>query len=241
MKKVSSLSFFFPAFNEEANVESLVRDAQLLLPEIAHDWEIIPVNDGSKDETGSILTRLAAEDPDHVHPVNHEVNLGYGRAVISGYANARYDFILFTDGDRQFDLQELPLFIEKLNAGDLIIGFRKNRRDPFRRKLYGFLWGTLVKKLFRLKVRDVNCAFKLVKRTVIDTVKLSSGGAMISTELLAKARNGGFCVVEVGVTHFSRTAGKSTGANWMVIARAFKELFSLYAELRRNRKSIPQR
>ena len=113
MRKVSSLSFFFPAFNEEANVESLVRKAQRLLPEVALVWEIIPVNDGSKDGTGTVLTRLAAEDPEHVRPVHHEVNRGYGGAVISGYENARYDLIFFTDGDRQFDLRELPLLIEK--------------------------------------------------------------------------------------------------------------------------------
>jgi glycosyltransferase involved in cell wall biosynthesis len=230
--KVSSLSFFFPAFNEEATVESLVRKAQRLLPEMAHAWEIIPVNDGSKDETGTILSRLAAEDSEHVHPVHHEVNRGYGGAVISGFANARYDLIFFTDGDQQFDLGELPLFIEKADDGDIILGFRKSRRDPLTRMLYGFMWGTLVRMLFGFKARDVNCAFKLVKRSVMDKVKLSSMGAVISTELLAKAHKEGFRFVEVGVTHYPRTAGKPTGANGKVILRAFKELFSLYKKLK---------
>ena len=232
MVKVSSLSFFFPAFNEEANVESLLRKAQRLLPEIAHDWEIIPVNDGSTDGTGSIFTRFAAEDPVHIRPVHHKTNLGYGGAVISGLKNARHDLIFYTDGDLQFDLEELPLLIEKADEGDVILGFRKNRRDPLKRTLYAFMWGILVRMLFGFKARDVNCAFKLIKRNVIDRVKLSSSGAVISTELLAKANRKGFRFVEMGVTHYPRTAGRPTGANWHVIVRAFKELFKLYKELK---------
>jgi glycosyltransferase involved in cell wall biosynthesis len=232
VEKVSSLSFFFPVFNEEANVESIVRKAQRLLPGLARAWEIIPVNDGSTDGTGAILTRLAAEDPGHVHPVHHEVNQGYGGAVISGYGNARFDLIFFTDGDQQFDLRELPLLIEKIDKSDLVLGFRKSRRDPLTRRLYGFMWGALVRTLFGFKARDVNCAFKLVKRTVMDRVKLSSRGAVISTELLAKAHKEGFRFVEVGVTHYPRTAGRQTGANLKVIVQAFKELFSLYKKLK---------
>jgi glycosyltransferase involved in cell wall biosynthesis len=229
--KVASLSFFFPALNEESHVESLVRKAQQLLPGLAHTWEIIPVNDGSRDGTRAILTRLAAEDPGHVHPVHHEANRGYGGAVISGYEHARHDLIFFTDGDRQFDLEELTLLIDRLDKGDLIIGFRKHRRDPLARRLNGCMWGILVNTLFGLKVRDVNCAFKLVKRAVMDKVKLSSMGAMVSAELLAKAHKEGFRVVQVGVTHYPRTAGRPTGANWKVVVRAFGELFKMYREI----------
>ncbi|MBN2188034.1 MAG: glycosyltransferase family 2 protein [Chitinispirillaceae bacterium] len=232
MEKVSSLSFFFPAFNEEASVESLLLKARKLLPELACAWEIIPVNDGSSDGTGAIFARFAAEDPEHVHPVHHEANRGYGGALISGFANARYDLVFFTDGDQQFNLGELPLLIEKTDEGDLILGFRKNRRDPLVRRLNAFMWGTLVRMLFGFKARDVNCAFKLVKRPVMDKVKLSSMGAVISTELLAKARKEGFRFVEVGVTHYPRTAGKPTGANGKVILRALKELFALYKRLK---------
>jgi glycosyltransferase involved in cell wall biosynthesis len=232
MGKVASLSFFFPAFNEEANVESLVRKAQRLLPGFAHTWEIIPVNDGSRDGTRAILSRLADEDPGHVHPVHHEANRGYGGAVISGYEHARHDLVFFTDGDNQFNLGELPLLFDSLDKGDLIIGFRKHRRDPLARRLNGLMWGTLVNALFGLKVRDVNCAFKLVKRAVIDKVKLSSMGAMVSAELLAKAHKEGFRVVEAGVTHYPRTAGRPTGAKGKVIIKAFGELLTLYRELK---------
>lgn len=231
MPKVSSLSVFFPCYNEEANVENMVRKSQGILPEIADRWEIIPVNDGSKDKTGEIIDRLAKEDP-HVHPVHHEKNKGYGGAVVSGYNAAKYDFVFFTDGDLQFDLREITLLIEKLDEWDLILGYRKNRQDPWNRKLNAFMWGSLVKFLFGFQVRDVDCAFKLIKRKVIDKVQLSAGGAMVSTELLARANKAGFRFVEVGVTHYPRVAGTQTGANLKVILRAFRELFKLYGKIK---------
>ncbi len=235
MPKVSSLSVFFPCYNEEANVENMVRKAQGILPEVAEQWEIIPVNDGSKDRTGEIIDRLAQEDP-RVHPVHHEKNKGYGGAVISGYNAAKCDYVFFTDGDLQFDLREITLLIEKLDEGDLILGYRKNRRDPWHRKLNAFMWGSLVKFLFGFQVRDVDCAFKLIKRRVIDKVQLSAGGAMVSTELLARANKAGFRFVEVGVTHYPRVAGAQTGANLKVILRAFSELFKLYGKIKNQPK-----
>jgi glycosyltransferase involved in cell wall biosynthesis len=231
MPKVSYLSVFFPCYNEEANVERMVNTAQQVLPELAEKWEIIPVNDGSKDRTWEIIERLAKADP-NVHPVNHEKNQGYGGAVISGYNASKGELVFFTDGDLQFDLRELTLLIEKLDEGDLILGYRKNRRDPWHRKLNAFMWGSLVKFLFGFKVRDVDCAFKMIKRKVVDKVKLSAGGAMVSTELLARANRAGFRFVEVGVTHYPRTAGTQTGAKLSVILKAFKELFKLYGKIK---------
>ncbi|HVM33367.1 MAG TPA: glycosyltransferase family 2 protein, partial [bacterium] len=215
---------------EEANVENMVKAAQAVLPEVAEKWEIIPVNDGSKDKTGEIIDRLAKEDP-HVKPVHHEKNRGYGGAVISGLKASTLDLIFFTDGDLQFDLREITLLLERLDEGDLILGYRKNRRDPFHRKLNAFLWGSLVKFLFGFKVRDVDCAFKLIKRKVLDKIEVTAGGAMVSTELLARAHKAGFKFVEVGVTHLPRQAGTQTGANLKVILRAFKELFKLYGRI----------
>ncbi|HUO58140.1 MAG TPA: glycosyltransferase family 2 protein [bacterium] len=235
MPKLSYLSVFFPAYNEEANVENMVRTAQRILPEVAERWEIIPVNDGSKDRTAEIIDRLAKEDP-NVHPVHHEKNKGYGGAVISGYNASKGDFVFFTDGDLQFDLREITLLIEKIDEGDLILGYRKNRRDPFMRKMNAFMWGTLVKFLFGFQVRDVDCAFKLMKRKVLDKVKLSAGGAMVSTELLARSNRAGFRFVEVGVTHYPRVAGQQTGANLKVILRAFRELFKLYGNIKNQPK-----
>jgi glycosyltransferase involved in cell wall biosynthesis len=210
----------------------MVQTSQKVLPELADRWEIIPVNDGSKDKTGEIIDRLAKADP-NVRPVHHEKNKGYGGAVISGYNAAKGDFVFFTDGDLQFDLRELTLLIEKLDEGDLVLGYRKNRRDPLQRKLNAFMWGSLVKSLFHFKVRDVDCAFKLIKRRVIDKVKLSAEGALVSTELLARANKAGFRFVEVGVTHYPRTAGTQTGAKLSVILKAFRELFKLYGRIKR--------
>jgi glycosyltransferase involved in cell wall biosynthesis len=233
--KVPSLSVFFPAYNEEANVEKMIRQAQKVLPEVAESWEIIPVNDGSKDRTGEIVDRLAKEDS-HVRPVHHERNKGYGGAVISGYNASKLDLVFFTDGDLQFDLREITLLIEKIDEGDLILGYRRDRRDPWHRKLNAYLWGSLVKMLFGFHVRDVDCAFKMIKRKVIDKIQLTAGGAMVSTELLARANRAGFRFVEVGVHHYPRTAGAQTGAKLSVILRAFKELFKLYGKIQAQAK-----
>ena len=235
MPKLSSISVFFPCYNEEANVEAMVHKCQSILPEVAEKWEIIPVNDGSKDKTGEIIDRLAKEDP-NVRPVHHAKNQGYGGAVISGYNASRYDYLFFTDGDLQFDLREITLLIDKVDEGDLILGYRKNRRDPAMRKLNAFMWGSLVKFLFGFQVRDVDCAFKLIKRKVVDKVRLSAGGAMVSTELLARSNRAGFRFAEVGVTHYPRMAGQQTGANLKVILRAFRELFKLYGNIKNQPK-----
>jgi len=235
MPKLSSLSLFFPAYNEEANVENLIRLAQQVLPGVAEEWEIIPVNDGSKDRTGEIINRLAGEDP-RVRPVHHEKNQGYGGAVRSGYTAARYDYVFFTDGDLQFDLREITLLTAKIDEGDLVLGYRKNRRDPAMRKINAWMWGTLVKFLFAFQARDVDCAFKLIKRKVINKVHLSADGAMVSTELLAGASRAGFRFVEVAVTHYPRVAGTQTGASLKVILRAFKELFKLYHKIKNQPK-----
>ncbi len=231
MPKLPSLSLFFPAYNEEPNLERMVRSAQKILPEVAREWEIIPVNDGSRDKTGEIADRLAAEDP-HVKPVHHETNKGYGGAVASGFKAARYEYIFFTDGDLQFDLREITRLIEKADEADLMLGYRVNRKDPWHRKLNAFCWGTLVKLLFGFRVRDVDCAFKMIKRRVLDKIELTSSGAMISTELLARSHKAGFRFTEVGVTHYPRSAGTQTGAKLSVILRAFQELFKLYGKLK---------
>jgi len=229
--KVPSLSLFFPAYNEEANIENMILEAQKVLPQVADKWEIIPVNDGSKDRTREIIDALAKKDT-HIHPVHHEVNQGYGGAVISGYNDSKYDLVFFTDGDLQFDLWEIRLLLDKLDEGDLILGYRMNRQDPWPRKVNAFLWGSLVKFLFGFKVRDVDCAFKMMKRKVVDKVPLTAGGAMVSTELLARAHKAGFTFAEVGVTHYPRKAGTQTGAKLSVILRAFKELFKLYWKIK---------
>jgi glycosyltransferase involved in cell wall biosynthesis len=229
MERVNSLSFFFPAYNEEATVESMIREGCRILPVLASQWEIIPVNDGSSDGTGVIIDRLAMIDS-RIHPVHHKMNKGYGGALISGFSAARYDWVFFTDGDRQFDLQELSLLLDKTNEADLVLGYRRHRSDPVHRRINAFLWGLLVSLLFRVKVRDVNCAFKLIRRDVLKGIDLTASGAAISTELLIKVHRAGFRFLEVEVSHYPRLSGMPTGAKLSVILRAFQELFRIYRE-----------
>jgi len=229
--RVDTLSFFFPAYNEEASVGAMIEDACRILPDLALEWEVIPVNDGSRDGTGAVMERFAAMDP-HIRPAHHETNRGYGSALITGFRAARYDWIFFTDGDRQFALQELSLLLEKKDEADLVLGYRRHRSDPVCRKINAFMWGALVSFLFGLKVRDLDCAFKLIKRQVLDGMELTASGAFISTELLVKAHRAGFRFAEVGVSHYPRVAGVPTGAQFRVILRAFQELFRLYGALK---------
>ena len=231
MDRLPSLSIFFPCYNEEANVERVVRAALTAAPNLADRFEIIVVDDGSRDRTGDIADRLAAEIP-QVRAVHNRPNLGYGGAVARGLRAARLEWVFFTDGDGQFDISELPKLIALLDRCDFAVGYRARRADPWLRRLNGYCWGVLVRLLFGLKVRDIDCAFKLLPKSLIDAVELRSGGAMISTELLAKAKNRGLRIAETPVGHYPRTAGQQTGASFKVVLRAFGELFKLRRHIR---------
>ena len=226
MKRLPSLSIFFPCYNEEANVERVTRAAVASAAEFADAFEVIIVNDGSKDRTGEIADRLAAEIP-QVRAVHNRPNRGYGGAVERGLTEARLEWIFFTDGDGQFDIGELPKLIDLLDRGDFAVGYRIKRADPFIRVVNAACWGRLVRLLFGLEVRDIDCAFKLLPKSLIDNIELHSEGALISTELLAKAASRGLRIVETGVNHYPRTAGQQTGASPKVILKAFYELFRL--------------
>jgi len=230
MEKIN-LSVFFPAYNEERNVERMVEALERVLPQVAEDFEIIIVNDGSMDKTGEIADRLVKEDP-KVRVVHHERNLGYGAAIRSGINACRKEYLFFTDGDGQFDVSQLSLFIPLMPEYDAVIGFRLNRQDPWIRKLNAWAWNRLVRLMFGLKVRDIDCAFKLFHRKVFKDIELESSGAMISTEMLVKIKKKGYKLHEVGVFHSPRLAGKQTGANLRVILRAFKELYRFYHKMK---------
>lgn len=231
MERLSSLSIFFPCYNEESNVERVTRAALAVAGELADDYEIIIVNDGSRDRTGEIAERLAAEHS-RVRAIHNRPNRGYGGAVARGLREAAKDWIFFTDGDGQFDLGELPKLIALLDRCDFAVGYRLDRADSWIRKWNAYCWGVLVRLLFGLKLRDIDCAFKLLPKSLVEGIELRSQGALISTELLAKARYRGLRLAEVGVRHYPRIAGKQTGANFRVIARAFRELFQLRKHIR---------
>jgi len=230
VNRLPGISAFFPAYNEERNVASMVERLSAVLPRVADDYEIIVVNDGSTDRTGAIADEIAAADA-HVRAVHHAVNRGYGGALKSGFAASRKEYVFFTDGDGQFDVAEIERLLPHVSEYDIVVGYRLERAEGGLRKLNAGAWNWLVRRLFHIPVRDVDCAFKLFKRRVFDTVQSQAEGAMISTEVLARAVRAGFRVTEVGVHHYPRAHGKPTGANPLVIARAFYELFKLYRKI----------
>jgi glycosyltransferase involved in cell wall biosynthesis len=227
-----SISLVLPAYNEADNVEPLIAEATPALQAVTDEYEIIVVDDGSKDDTAGVTRRAMDRDP-HVRLVQHPVNRGFGAAVYSGYVNAGKDWILYTDADRQFVLSELSGFVPMTERADLIAGYRAPRRDPFLRVLYGKGWSMLCTLLFGYTVRDVDCGFKLFRREIVEKLapQVASRGATFSIEWLVRAKRAGYRFVELPVSHRPRLAGSQTGANVQVITRAFKELVRLRVQL----------
>jgi glycosyltransferase involved in cell wall biosynthesis len=230
----ASISGVLPAYNEEALIGATATAMARVLADRTDDYEVIVVNDGSKDRTREVLEELSAKDS-HIRGVNHPVNRGYGEALRTGFDSATKELIFFTDGDKQFDVTEIDRLLPHTERAELVIGYRSPRRDPAVRLIYAWGWKTLVSLLFGYAARDVDCAFKLFQRRVWQRVRVHSGGATFSAEFLIKARRCGYRVIEVPVTHYPRTAGKPTGGNPRVIARAFRDLFWL----RRNLEPCP--
>lgn len=233
--KPLSLSILFPCYNEEANVERVTRAAVEVGRQVAQDLEVIIVNDGSKDRTGEIADGLARDIPG-VRAVHNNPNRGYGGALARGFREATKNYIFYTDGDGQFDFNELPKILPLLEQYDIVSCYRIDRKDPAFRKLNAFCWSTLVNALFRIGLRDIDCAFKIYPKTFIDRIELHSTGALIDTEMLAKARNLNLSIGQMGVHHYPRTAGQQTGAKLSVILRAFKELRKLYRQIKNEGK-----
>ncbi len=228
--RVARLSYFFPAHDEEANLEGLVDEALATLPALAETFEIVAVNDGSRDATGSIAERLAAAHPDVMRVVHHPTNLGYGAALRSGFRAARYELVCFTDGDRQFRIADLGRLLERIagpDAPDVVVGHRLRRADPPLRTLYARLYRFANRVWFGLRVQDIDCACKLFRRGALEGIRLESGGAFFSAELLIKLRTAGRSIIEVGVPHHPRTAGTATGARPSVVLRAVRYFWRL--------------
>jgi glycosyltransferase involved in cell wall biosynthesis len=227
----ATLSVVFPAFNEEANIKTTVECAREILPKLAIEWEIIVVDDGSNDATRAISDELAVHYAE-VRAIHHPRNRGYGAALKSGILAARHDLIFFTDSDGQFDLQELEQLIRFADEYDIVMGYRAKRQDPPHRLLNAWGWNMLVRLVLGLKVRDIDCAFKLFQRSVFDHIQIRSVGAMVNTEILAQATSFGMRMREIEVTHYPRYHGKASGAKLRVIVKAFRELIRLWRQLR---------
>jgi glycosyltransferase involved in cell wall biosynthesis len=232
--KVARLSYFFPAHNEEANLGPLVDEALATLPSLAETFEVIVVDDGSRDRTAALADELATTHDGLVRVVHHATNRGYGAALRSGFAAARYDLVCFTDGDRQFRVADIARLTERLagaDTPDVVVGYRIRRADPLLRTVYARAYRLANRIFFGLAVTDVDCACKVFRRAALDGIQVESEGAFFSAELLIKLRAAGRSVVEVGVPHHPRTAGSPTGARPSVIWRAVKDFWSLRLRL----------
>lgn len=228
--RVPRLSYFFPAHDEEANLAGLVEEALQVLPTLAETFEIIAVDDGSRDRTREIADDLTARYPGIVRAVHHPTNLGYGAALRSGFGAARYELVCFTDGDRQFRVEDLARLTARLGAGDgpsVVAGYRIKRADPIIRSIYAKSYRLANRLFFGLRVTDVDCACKLLRREVLEGIRVESGGAFFSAELLIKLEAAGASLVEVGIPHYPRTAGSATGAKPQVILRAVRDFWRL--------------
>lgn len=226
-----SLSVVLPAFNEADNIDEAIEGAVRALRSLVREWEVVVVDDGSADDTSARVAAWGSREPG-VRLVQHPRNRGYGAALRSGFRAARMDHVFFTDSDLQFDLSELALLLPHTLRYDIVAGFRHDRQDPWNRRLNAWAWGRLVDAVFDVGVRDVNCAFKVFRREVLDRVAIRSDGAFVNTEILAKARAHGYRVRQVPVTHYPRTLGSQTGARPRVVVRAFLDLGLLYGDLR---------
>lgn len=229
---MAAISVFFPCYNEQQNVARIVENALTVLEKMNADFEIIIVNDGSTDGTGQIADEIAGRE-NKIKVVHHPRNLGYGAALQSGFKVASKELVFYTDGDGQFDINEMPPLLPLMEQYDIVSCYRLNRRDSIIRKINAWCWTKLVCLLFGLKLRDIDCAFKLYKREIFDHIEMSSTGALIDAEILARAAHKGYRMTQKGVHHYPRTAGAQTGAKFRVIFHAFRELFELRRRIRK--------
>lgn len=233
---MTGVSAVLPAYNEETLIGSTALAMAETLAHLTDDYEVIIVNDGSRDGTQEVLDRLHKENP-AIRSITHDTNRGYGDALKTGLDSGTKDLLFLTDGDGQFDPRGLAAFLPLMDAADMVIGFRAPRRDPLMRRINGWGWRVVVTLLFGYTARDIDCAFKLFRRSLWEHVQVHSGGATFSAELLIKARRCGYRVIERPVKHLPRRAGSPTGARLHVIVRAFRDI----ARLRLTIKPCPER
>jgi len=227
-------------FDEEANVGPLLEAALARAPRLAPSFEIVVVDDGSRDGSAAIVEAWRRRDP-RIRLLRHPRNCGYGAALRSGLRAARGELVFFSDADLQFDLAELAHLLDHADDVDLVIGYRSPRRDPWRRRVLAWGWGVLVRAVFGLRVRDIDCAFKVFRRPVVEALPIESLGAFVNTEILVRARDAGFRLREVPVSHHPRRAGRAKGARPRVILRALVELAVLHGALTRGGARGPRR
>lgn len=235
-----SISVFFPAYNDAGTIASLVLIAHMTVRELTDDYEVVVVNDGSPDHTGELLDELARSHP-WLRVVHHEHNRGYGGALRTGFATASKDLIFYTDGDAQYDPRELRALHAALSDDiDFVNGYKIGRSDPLHRIVIGRLYHWFVKLAFSLELRDVDCDFRLMRRSVFDEVTLTRSSGVICVELCKKVQDCGFRVAQVPVHHFHRTYGKSQFFNVPRVGRTLFDLARLWVELVAHKTPTPR-
>ncbi len=225
------ISVFFPAYNDGGTIASMVLSAILVCESLTDDYEVIVVNDGSRDYTPEILNELERKY-EQVRVIHHPKNRGYGGALRTGFASATKDYVFYTDGDAQYDVRELRDLFQAMRPGvDVVNGYKIDRSDPLHRKVIGRIYHLTVKLAFGLKIRDVDCDFRLIRRSVFDKVKLQSNSGTICLEMVRKMQDAGFTFVQVPVHHFHRAYGKSQFFNFPRLFHTFVNLVELWWEL----------
>ena len=228
----NGISAFFPAYNDGGTIASMVLSAILVLEKLTDDYEVIVVNDGSHDYTGEILDELDARY-DRVRIVHHEKNRGYGGALRTGFAEASKEFVFYTDGDAQYDVRDLPALWKEMNDSiDMVQGYKIGRSDPFHRVIIGRIYHGMTNLAFGIHLKDVDCDFRLIRRSVFDKVHLESDSGVICVEMMTKIRHAGFRIKEVPVHHYHRAYGKSQFFNFRRIFRVGRDLLNLWWQLR---------
>lgn len=225
-----SISVFFPAYNDWGTIGSMVLLVIRVLEEITDDYEVIVVNDASPDHVQEILESLAAKYP-RFRYVTHSSNRGYGGALRSGFAAATKEWVFYTDGDAQYDVRELHLLWQERQGVDIVNGYKIRRSDPWYRAVVGRLYHHVVRRLFRLRIRDVDCDFRLIHRSVFDRVSLTEDSGLICVELMSKITLAGCRIAEVPVHHFHRMHGKSQFFNLRRVLRVLGRMLRLWWRL----------
>lgn len=243
MNPKPSISAFFPAYNDAGTISSMVITVLLTLRQLTDDYEVIVINDCSKDHTPLILNELARIYPNEVRVIHHEKNKGYGGALRAGFAAASKDWVFYTDGDAQYDPRELGDLVAKMVADptiDLVNGWKIERNDPWHRIVIGRLYQYIIKLSFGLKLKDVDCDFRLIRRTIFDKVTLTFDSGVICVELMKKIQDNGFHLTEIPVHHFHRAYGRSQFFNFPRLYRVAIDLTKLWRKLVWRKEHLPK-
>lgn len=225
-----TMSVFFPAYYDEHNIGKVTRSAVKILEELKFkDYEVIIIEDGSPDKTGEVADELAKEFP-KVRVIHHTKNLGYGATLRDGFINAKMDYVFYTDGDNQFNLEEMKKFVALIPYSDIIVGYRKHKQYSLYRKFTSLCYNYLLKLIFDISYWDIDCAFKLFKADLFKKIEIKSIDAFIDAEIMLKANLLDYTVTELGVEHLPRVDGVSTGARPSVILRTIREIFEYRKE-----------